>query len=336
MGAGPGTGALISALERCRAEPVQAPATGPFSHVLSAYRTEAEFLALAGRFVADGRRAGETVAVAATPGRLAALTAGLGAAEAAMVITIDLQTVSNPGSLLPTQILPLLAAETRGSGASPPRLRILHDASWTGQRAEACGRFEALANLALGALPMSLVCLYAEGSDDTTQEHAVRTHPVVLDSGRHCANLDYDAAWISTARARPLSPPPAADLVLRMDFDQATQHLTRALTLKAAADWGLPVERALDAELIVNELTANSLEHGGGHGLLQLWRDDRDRMMVCQVSDHGHLTDHLAGQLSVGLSTDGGRGLFLIHTLADVVLIHTAPGDTVIRACLAL
>ncbi|MFD0470932.1 ATP-binding protein [Nonomuraea thailandensis] len=77
------------------------------------------------------------------------------------------------------------------------------------------------------------------------------------------------------------------------------------------------------------ELGANSLDHGGGSGLLRVWTED-DRL-VCEVSDAGHITDPLVGRRPVDPREAGSRGLLIVNLLGDLVRVHTRAGATAVR-----
>lgn len=92
---------------------------------------------------------------------------------------------------------------------------------------------------------------------------------------------------------------------------------------------GLAADRTADLELTVAELTTNSVVHGGGHGTLRMWAEDRQ--LVCEVSDAGVHTNPLAGRIPPPGAQPGGRGLLLVNILSDLVRLHTGPGGTTTR-----
>ncbi|NVI88485.1 ATP-binding protein [Actinomadura sp. BRA 177] len=129
-----------------------------------------------------------------------------------------------------------------------------------------------------------------------------------------------------------LGAPPAAgtpDRPRRLRFNMRTLKVVRAMVVQCATAAGLGEDRVQDAELVASELTANSVEHGGGEGELCLWRDATH--LIIEVSDAGHIDDPLAGRRPVPPDSVGGRGLLLVHKLADLVRVHTGPGGTTIR-----
>lgn len=86
----------------------------------------------------------------------------------------------------------------------------------------------------------------------------------------------------------------------------------------------------MDVELAVAELTTNNVVHGGGRGTLAVWAEQGQ--LVCEVRDAGWLADRRPpehGQL-------GGRGLMLVHYVADLVRVHTGDDGTTLRCYLSL
>ena len=99
--------------------------------------------------------------------------------------------------------------------------------------------------------------------------------------------------------------------------------------LRHAYDAGLDPDRIADAVLAVSELAANSLEHGGGMGVLRAW-EDGDAVLY-EVSDGGHIRDALIGREEPALDDGGGRGLWLVNQLCDLVQIRSSAAGTTVR-----
>lgn len=101
-----------------------------------------------------------------------------------------------------------------------------------------------------------------------------------------------------------------------------------------AASWGhragLAPERVGDLVMVVGELTANTLAHTVGPGVLRLWVSGG--AVVCQVEDGGQITDPQAGMRRPDPAADDGhRGLWLVRQLCDRVEISTGPAGTTVR-----
>ncbi|MER8001040.1 ATP-binding protein [Streptomyces sp. NPDC095613] len=71
------------------------------------------------------------------------------------------------------------------------------------------------------------------------------------------------------------------------------------------------------------ELTTDSVVHGVGSDTLRIGAES-DRI-VCEVHDSGQLKDPLAARRPPHPTQPGGRGLLLVHPLADLVRVHTGP-----------
>ncbi|WP_147268410.1 ATP-binding protein [Spongiactinospora rosea] len=57
---------------------------------------------------------------------------------------------------------------------------------------------------------------------------------------------------------------------------------------------------------------------------------------MCGVRDAGRLTDPLAGRRPAGPHQADGRGLMAVHTMADLVRVHTSTDGTAVRFYLDL
>jgi anti-sigma regulatory factor (Ser/Thr protein kinase) len=53
--------------------------------------------------------------------------------------------------------------------------------------------------------------------------------------------------------------------------------------------------------------------------------------VVIEFSDSGHLADPLTGRLTPPLDSVGGRGLYLVHQLCDLVQVRSSPRGTTVR-----
>jgi anti-sigma regulatory factor (Ser/Thr protein kinase) len=97
-----------------------------------------------------------------------------------------------------------------------------------------------------------------------------------------------------------------------------------------ASEEMLDDERRERLVLAVNELASNSIRHGGGRGKLLVWRCADT--LLCEVRDDGHIADPLAGRRRPMTEEYGGRGLWLVNQLCDLVQVRTSAGGSVVRA----
>ncbi|MBB4984711.1 SpoIIE family protein phosphatase [Streptomyces nymphaeiformis] len=98
----------------------------------------------------------------------------------------------------------------------------------------------------------------------------------------------------------------------RIDPDPAKVAGARASTNAQLEHWGLDAV-GFAVELIVSELVTNAIRYGAPPVYLRLLRD-KDRALICEVSDGRETSPHLRRARP---DEEGGRGLFLVAQLAD-------------------
>jgi PAS domain S-box-containing protein len=94
-------------------------------------------------------------------------------------------------------------------------------------------------------------------------------------------------------------------------------------------------ERVFSAELVIGEILANTVEHAPGMVEVTIdWRNQQPRLTV---RDSGPRLQYREGGLPADAFAEGGRGLFLIRSLAEDVHVQYAPGfGTTLRATLPI
>jgi anti-sigma regulatory factor (Ser/Thr protein kinase) len=297
-----------------------------FWHGALVYDGDAEFVASVGEFLQDGLEAGEPTLVVVGAAKIGWLRDHLGPASAAIRFEDMDEIGTNPGRII-GYWRDFVDAEVRGRrlrGVGEP----VFPARSPAELAE-CNHHEALLNTAFDdGVPWRLLCPYdrstlpAEVLDD-----AERNHPVLLRGGAQTDSGTYVRGRITEMIDDPLPEPATTLLTLRVDL-----HGLGALrdAVAALADRvGLPLRRAADLVLAVSELAANSVRHGGGGGTVRCWQDGRS--LVCEVSDAGHIADPLVGRSRPRIDQAGGRGVWIVHHLCDLVQLRTSPAGTVVR-----
>ncbi|GLZ43466.1 sensor histidine kinase [Actinokineospora sp. NBRC 105648] len=292
-------------------------------HTALLYRGAAEYLAAVLPFVRAGIEAGEAVTVVAPTDNLTLVRdecAAHGLADGVRWLDVG-EVGRNPGRIVPAVLHPLL-----GSGA-----RVVTEVVWPGRppaEYPSCVRHEALANQLLDGRPLRLLCPFdAEGLRPIALADALATHPGVLERGSHRPSPGYAPHTVlRTYNQVPDEPADARSLLVGVRELGAA----RALVSAAAREHGLADERVGDAALVITELVTNSIEHGGGRALLSVWSDGSE--LVCEIRDEGTLVDPLAGLRPAPTDQAHGRGLLLVHSLADLVSIHTDGRGTAVRA----
>ncbi|MGG8406382.1 sensor histidine kinase [Streptomyces sp. 12297] len=309
---------------------ITVPATtgpGAFVHPALFYAGTAEYVTGVGGFVRAALSAGEPVLVAVPGPHLDALRESLGTSRSEVVWTDMTELGRNPGRILAA--LQDFADRHDGRAA-----RIVGEPIWPGRSpAEVleATRHEALINTAFAGRAATILCPYdVQGLESAVVADARRTHPTLIESGRDLPSAEYtDASAVSADCDRPLPEPDGE--VLRLEYSHGELADVRAQAESWARGTALTAARRGDLVLAVSEAAANSLAHGGGKGTLRLWTTAGPGSdVVAEIHDGGRLADPLAGRRRPSLaSARGGRGLWMIHQLCDLVEIRaTASGFT--------
>lgn len=305
-------------------------------HAALPYRSAAEFEDAACGFAQDAARADAAVLIACSTSPLSRMQDQLnGMGE--RVTWLD---ISDPGAN-PGQMIHAISRFADQQAGRPAW--CVQEAAWPSRPADELWeviRYEALMNLALmnlaRASPVRLLCPYHAGLPPEVVACAQATHPLTASDGRWQPSPRYhlglDQHVVPPMCDQPLPPPPSDALELPYQRDLAGVR-SRVFAIARAA--GLPSSRASDLLIAVGELTANTLAHASGSGALMMWATSA--AVICEVRDSGHITDPLAGQLRPGPSAPGGgRGLWVVHQLGDLVQVRTGVDGTTIRVHMRL
>ncbi|MCY0930100.1 sensor histidine kinase [Streptomyces sp. H27-H1] len=310
--------------------------TGPgaFVHPGLFYQDLDEYLAGVGGFVRTALSAGDPVLVAVPGPHLDALRESLGGSATDVTWTDMTELGRNPG-----RILAALQdfADLHVSRAA----RIVGEPIWPGRSpAEVleATRHEALINTAFAGRPATILCPYdIRGLAPDVLADARRTHPTLIEEGRDLASPAYtDASRVSADCDLPL-PEPEGE-ALRFEYSHGGLAEVRDHAEVWARTTALTPARRGDLVLAVSEAAANSLSHGGGKGTLRLWNSvGAGAGVVAEIRDAGLLADPLAGRRRPSLaSANGGRGLWMIHQLCDLVEVRATDDGFTLRLHMAM
>ncbi|WP_060178657.1 sensor histidine kinase [Streptomyces sp. IMTB 1903] len=312
---------------------VPAPAgPGAFVHPALFYRDLTEYVAGVGGFVRGALAADEPVLVAVPGPNADALRESLGAGGGAGITWTDMTELGrNPGRILAA--LQEFADRNAGRAA-----RIVGEPVWPGRSpAEVveATRHEALINTAFAGRPATVLCPYdVVGLAPAVVGDARRTHPVLIEHGRDLPSTAYtDAARVTADLDRPLPEPDGP--VARLAYTHGGLAEVREYAENWARGTALTPARRSDLIMAISEAAANSLAHGGGKGTLRLWTaagPGAGVVVVAEIHDGGRLADPLAGRRRPSLaSAHGGRGLWMIHQLCDLVEVRAAASGFTLR-----
>jgi anti-sigma regulatory factor (Ser/Thr protein kinase) len=297
-----------------------------FAHDAFVYDDDQGFLAGIGEFVRSGLEAREAVVVVVPEDRSALLRDELGPDLSGRVEWAGVDGAGhNPGRLIP------LWREQLGAHAgNGRRLRAVGELGPTRGPAEEEEAVlnEALTNMAFAdATGLWLRCPYDErGTSPQVLEALGRTHPTLLDGTARNSSA-FDPAGVATAlfaTALPSRPPGSPRWPVALTELRDLRTRVHAVAVRH----GLDSEHAGDVVLATHEICKNSVRFAGG-GTLSAWVEDDT--LICEVSDHGRITEMLVGRSSPAPTDEGGRGLWLANQLCDLVQIRSSASGTVVR-----
>jgi len=276
-----------------------------FTHQALRYHGTDELLAGILPYIHEGLQRGEPVRVATRPETLEPLRAALGEDTPVELIDID----RNPARIIPfwREFVESHRGPVRGVGEP------IYPGRGPAELVE-CQLHESLLNVAFEE-DFTLLCPYdATGLSENVVHEACRSHPIV--DGEPSPHYRPEPLPLA-----PLPPPPTGSRVLGFDLESLAE--VRQLVRDAG---GEP-----DFVLAVDEVAINSVQHGGGRGIVRLWREDDD--LVCDVRDQGIIRDPLAGRTRPDVDAFGGRGLWIANQVCALVQIR--PGAVRVRTALA-
>jgi MEDS: MEthanogen/methylotroph, DcmR Sensory domain len=297
-----------------------------FTHSALFYCGTAEYLEGTVLFIRDGLAAGEPVALAVPGPNLRLILTELGT-DAERVRLLDMaRSGRNSGRIIPNVLRAF--ADSHPSG----RVRIIAEQLWFGRTAReypTCAQQEALINAALAGRSVSVLCPYdVDLVGPRTLAEVALNHPQLIDARGERASAGFDAERVMTDDrlcAPALGP--------SFTFDASRAALVGQFACDHAARLGLSGDHS-ELKLIVAELVARSLVHGGGSGSLRIWAERG--YLVCDVRHAGRIADSLTERSLADPRKPDSRGMLMIHHLSDLVQQHSCPQGTTTRVYLKL
>lgn len=300
---------------------------GPFVHEGLFYRDADEFVAGCLPFVEAGMAAGEPVLVAVPGPNLELLQQAVGPTGNGVRFADMTVAGRNPGRIIPWVLHAFIDSHPGG------RVRIIGEPIWADRSAAeypACVTHEALINAAFKTRTATILCPYDTSRlDPVWVADAARTHPILVEGGDRWLSDDWDGADpVVSEYNQPLPEPPVAAATLIFSNATAMREIRRFVAYHATL-FGLAPDRIADLQIAVHEVASNTVVHLSEPGTLRTWQERGS--IVCEVRDHGHIRDPLAGRLPPRPQDGNGRGLLMVNNVCDLVQIHTRPGGTTIR-----
>ena len=289
-----------------------------FLHMIYPYDGEQQYLSGTLAYIEHARSAGGTVIVAVPPQRKESLSAQLGSNDG--VSFVDTEALGrNPGRLIPAW------QDWIGQLAREGAVHGINESVFAGRSPAHHGEVryqEWLLNLAFAQAPaLALMCpVDTSGQQPQAVQALTRCHPLLWNGAACVPGTAYiDDAYSFEPLTEPYEP------YEQMAYDVGSLQAVRQKTTGWALMHRLPLARARALTLAVSEVATNSIRYGGGRGTLRLWREGG--ALVCELRDTGVITDPMVGRIRPSSDQIGGRGLWFVNQLCDLVQIRSAPGD---------
>ena len=299
--------------------------TDAFRHEALFYGDDDEYLAGALPFLREGLDEGAAMLVAVGEDKRRLLCEALGERRHEVAFADMAALGRNPSCIIPAW------REFARANAGYP-LRGIGEPIWPGRSAEEiveCDRHEALLNLAFEDHPdFWLLCPYDVGGlPGPVLDGARRNHPHVTRGSASRISAEYTPPPEELGPPEALPQPSAG--AAEHTFSDDDLALVRTFVVEHAVRQGVSGDRLADLVLAVNELAANSMRHGGGEGTVRVWREPGT--LLCEVADGGQIDDPLVGRDLPTHERHGGRGLWIVNHLCDLVQVRSSSRGTVVR-----
>ncbi|WP_405935105.1 sensor histidine kinase [Streptomyces longwoodensis] len=301
------------------------PSAEEYRHELYPYRSKEEFLEGTIGFIREALEGGEAVVVAVPEHKASLLRSEL--SEDGAVHYVDTTKVArHPGRLIGAWREWIDEHAARGRP-----VRGIGESAWEDARSQAeleeLRYHEWLLNKAFAAGPTWwLLCPYDTGSERAALAQMSRCHPAIRTAGRSEPNTTYDPQTPFDFTPLGHSCDPYEEFL----YTSGDLPALREKIAACAEQLGLGDRRLRELRLAATEVATNSIRHGGGQGVLRTWSEDH--RLVCEFRDAGYIADPLAGRSRPDRTQIGGRGLWLVHQLCDLVEIRSTPDEgTTIR-----
>lgn len=298
-----------------------------FQHETVFYREADDLVHSLLPYVHGGLDRDEAVVMVAPPARLDLLHDAL-ADDAPDVEFLDMTDVgANPARIIAAwqDVLARHLAAGRG-------VRGIGEPAYAGRRpAELleCHLHELLLDRAFDGGPgWRLLCPYDERRLPAEVCRAsAALHPLQLTADGSAAPSGGTAPDVRAAFAAALPRP--TEGVIRGRYADGDVHAVRRTVASFARTSGATEEQAEALELAASELATNSLRHGGGAGTVAMWL--QPDALIVEFTDRGHITEPLTGRFVPAPDQFGGRGLYLVNQLCDLVQVRSSPAGTTVR-----
>jgi anti-sigma regulatory factor (Ser/Thr protein kinase) len=303
---------------------VTATPSDQLRHLALFYRGRGEYLTVLCDLIRASRARGDAVFVAIPERQAEQVRRDLGD-DSAQVALVDIAELGrNPARIIPEVIR--FARSHRSQ-----HVCCIGEPIWPGRTTaeiQEATRHEALVNLAFRDSAVTVFCPYNSARlPSWVMADAASTHPSVVEGQQEMASTRYLRPPDLPPRCNQALPrPPAHAEALSYRDDLRS---VRSFVASRARHAGLTSSRIPDLVLAISELAANTLCHTDSGGTVQVWQAEEE--IICEVADTGQITDPLARHRAISDEELGGKGLWLVNQVCDLVQARTGQAGTTTR-----
>ncbi|GAA4539883.1 ATP-binding protein [Pseudonocardia xishanensis] len=245
---------------------------------------------------------------------------------------VSLATPSGAGGGSGQTTAALRARELRALVQSDAGVTVLcaHDPALDGVDGGYWTELDAALNVALGDLPVDVVCLYPGFPLHLeVLEGAQANHQYLMVGGALQENPRHRCPQVVLRERDPSTPLVLGPPDLTHRYNSWQLHEVRGLVATLAPELGFDPVRAEDLVLAVNEVATNAVEHGSPQAEIHLWATAAG--LVCEVHDTGELTEPLPGMVAPHPADPRGRGIWIARQLCDLLHVWRDRTGTHVR-----
>lgn len=212
-------------------------------------------------------------------------------------------------------------------------LRMLGEPVGSGHDSQAVERwtmFENGINDLMHSMPVRMLCAYDLSFETNRLHHVEVSHPHMAagTTTQKCSRFVEPQLFRSSRWSVPLPVPDTG--VLCVPFDRETLAHVRAVIAQFAHENDLKPAERIDLHLAVGEAVGNAVKHGGGSGMLRIWRATGE-VVADVVCYEGRFDDVMRGYLPPPALGESGRGMWVIRQLCDWVEIRPCSSGSTVR-----
>ena len=190
--------------------------------------------------------------------------------------------------------------------------------------------FENGINDLIRSMPVRMLCAYDLSIQANTEHNVEVSHPHMAHGESTRASSRYVEPHSFSAQRASLPLPVPHSGVSFVPFSGATLCALREALAGFAARAALDRTTKIDLFVAIGEAVANAVRHGGGEGMLRIWRDERE-IVADVISYEGRFENVMHGYVPPPQFAESGRGLWVVRQICEWVEIRPRSSGSIVR-----